>query len=803
MQREHNLSIDTNSASYVQETTNSEDSQSSPMTDDDIDFGLVYASRTFRETVEGRVKVERGDSLILLDDSNDYWWLVKLLKNDEVGYMPAEDIEMPSEKLARINKHKNVDLTIPKNIIEENNLSLKQKKTKNKSVYFTTPECFVWEEESENEYVQEIQDIQDIQEIQEVQEVQEVHEVQEIQEIEEQKIEITNQENVEVQKVQKFQIIVDEPEEMDIQDTESATPTSQKVEIVSEQTSISARDDTEPNILGITISSPVSQTDQQNDDDKSNKIKTRKQTGIFNYDIMKIDSSNFTPKTPDISIQSPETLMSDLGSDFIDFSDDDDEPRIITRFFGKSSPADDLIKSPIESSDDKKNNKGRKEKEKEKEKKDGIFKNFFKRKKKKDDILLNTNKSSLNDQLQMGSSKQLLKIPMSPKSSAQRRLRRPSVTKKASSDATYSVLHIYTGQNIPTNFKYKICLLSQKTTTAALIKQAIHRFKLNDENWGNYFISMKEINREERHLMPHDHPLEIFNSIVSYHSTPLPPSIKRTSTLSISSNFSNISNNEAINRLQIHDNQEIVSLYLNKRSKLKEQKLRIRILAYSDDLPVNYQIKKSSTIEGKPIEKKLVVAKNTTISQIIENAMDKFGITNGIADDEKTFEVNDERPRYRLYMLVDGEEKPIDQKTDIASAYPSKENLRRFSVSSVGSIPLESDHSLDEPTFVLRLSKSKKIEQSSRSKEYEKTILSEDFGFQDLLARVRTELSIAEMKQKRNSGWHFQDPEKILEQIKPTEIRKDVWSIFENVNNELDRLESELNQILIDVIRVF
>ncbi|CAG8820475.1 12617_t:CDS:1, partial [Gigaspora rosea] len=52
MQREHNLSIDTNSASYVQETSNSEDSQSSPMTDDDIDFGLVYASRTFRETVE-------------------------------------------------------------------------------------------------------------------------------------------------------------------------------------------------------------------------------------------------------------------------------------------------------------------------------------------------------------------------------------------------------------------------------------------------------------------------------------------------------------------------------------------------------------------------------------------------------------------------------------------------------------------------------------------------------------------------------------------------------------------------------
>ncbi|CAG8444858.1 12729_t:CDS:2 [Dentiscutata erythropus] len=737
MQRDHNLSIDTTAASYGQ------DSQSSPLTDDeDINFNLVYASRTFRETVEGRVKVEKNDSLILLDDSNDYWWLVKLLKNEDVGYMPAEDIEMPFEKLARINKHKNVNLTIPINNIEDDNLSMNQKKSKtSKTVYFTSPECFTCEEESEDEDEQEI---------------------------EEQKTETTNQENVEVQ-------IIDEPEEMDVQDTASATPTSQEVEIVPEQTSTSARADenVQQNIEAISkvaVSSPItiSQVDHQQNDEpesnnRSNKIKTRKQTGIFDYDVMKMDSSSFVSKTSDISNQPPETLMPDLGSDFMDFSDDDDEPRIINRFFGRGDGASSVkYNSTI---DDKK----------------------------KGDMPLNINKSLLNDQLQMGSSKEL---STSPK---HRQRRRPSIT-QTPSDSTYSVLRIYPGQNLPTNFKYKISLLSQKTTSIALIKQAIHRFKLDDENWDSYYISMKEINREERHLMPHDHPLEIFNSIVSYHSTPLPPSIKRTSTLSISSNISNISTNEAINKLQIHDNQNIVCLYLNKKSRPREQKLRIRILAYSDDLPVNYQIKKSSATEEKqPIEKKLVVTKNTTAGQIIESAMDKFGITDGIVDDEQT--VDDKRPRYRLAMLVEGEEKPINSKADIASAYPT-ENLRLVSVCSVGLTPLESDNSPYELTFVLRLSKPKKVVRYLGHKEYEKTILSDGFGLQDLLGRVRSEFSVTETKNV-SSGWHFQDPEKILEQVKPTEIRKDVWSIFENVNNELDRLESELNKILIDVIRVF
>ena len=45
-----------------------------------------------------------------MDDANSYWWLVRVLKTEDVGYIPAENIETPYERLARLNKHRNVDL---------------------------------------------------------------------------------------------------------------------------------------------------------------------------------------------------------------------------------------------------------------------------------------------------------------------------------------------------------------------------------------------------------------------------------------------------------------------------------------------------------------------------------------------------------------------------------------------------------------------------------------------------------------------------------------------------------------------
>ncbi|RUO95797.1 hypothetical protein BC936DRAFT_143207, partial [Jimgerdemannia flammicorona] len=73
-------------------------SSSPSIPDENIDFDLVYALHTFVATVEGQASVVKGDALTLLDDSNSYWWLVKVLKTTEVGYIPAENIELTSQQ---------------------------------------------------------------------------------------------------------------------------------------------------------------------------------------------------------------------------------------------------------------------------------------------------------------------------------------------------------------------------------------------------------------------------------------------------------------------------------------------------------------------------------------------------------------------------------------------------------------------------------------------------------------------------------------------------------------------------------
>ncbi|KAK9260388.1 hypothetical protein V1519DRAFT_195866 [Lipomyces tetrasporus] len=85
---------------------------SSPSIQDesDIDLSLVYALHTFKATQNGHADAIKGDAMVLLDDSNEYWWLVKMIKDSTIGYLPAEKIETPSERLARLNKHRNIDI---------------------------------------------------------------------------------------------------------------------------------------------------------------------------------------------------------------------------------------------------------------------------------------------------------------------------------------------------------------------------------------------------------------------------------------------------------------------------------------------------------------------------------------------------------------------------------------------------------------------------------------------------------------------------------------------------------------------
>ncbi|KAJ3396239.1 hypothetical protein HDU92_003697 [Lobulomyces angularis] len=97
-----------------------------------IDFSRVYALHTFVATLEGQVCVIRSDPLELLDDSNSYWWLVKCIKTDEIGYIPAENIETPFERLARLNCQKNHKI---EEIFDDTNSTLNLKKPKRNLIF--------------------------------------------------------------------------------------------------------------------------------------------------------------------------------------------------------------------------------------------------------------------------------------------------------------------------------------------------------------------------------------------------------------------------------------------------------------------------------------------------------------------------------------------------------------------------------------------------------------------------------------------------------------------------------------------
>ncbi|KAI1611188.1 hypothetical protein EDD36DRAFT_315272 [Exophiala viscosa] len=137
-------------------------SSSPSIEDEDIDFEFVYALHTFVATVEGQANATKGDTMVLLDDSNSYWWLVRVVKDGSIGYLPAEHIETPTERLARLNKHRNVDLSasmLGDNTEKSKNPLKKAMRRRNaKTVQFSAPTYY---EPSEYEYSDEEEEGED------------------------------------------------------------------------------------------------------------------------------------------------------------------------------------------------------------------------------------------------------------------------------------------------------------------------------------------------------------------------------------------------------------------------------------------------------------------------------------------------------------------------------------------------------------------------------------------------------------------------------------------------------------------
>ncbi|KAF9360283.1 hypothetical protein BGX26_009966 [Mortierella sp. AD094] len=179
-----------------------EGSEAMSLTEEDIDFNLVYAFHTFVATQEGQASVVRNDSLMLLEDVNVYWWLVRVLKTGVIGYIPAENIETPFERLARLNTYRNVALSAPspewgtfdQHIQPLDPAILEQRALNRRSVIFKSQNDFLeaseteWtdEEEEEGEWYEdgEEEDEDDEEEDEEEEEEEDLEADQDLQELE-------------------------------------------------------------------------------------------------------------------------------------------------------------------------------------------------------------------------------------------------------------------------------------------------------------------------------------------------------------------------------------------------------------------------------------------------------------------------------------------------------------------------------------------------------------------------------------------------------------------------------------------
>ncbi|CAG8449323.1 12365_t:CDS:2, partial [Acaulospora colombiana] len=784
---------DDDDATLVDESSNEEEEEyltSPSIPNENIDFELVYALHKFQATVEGQISVERDDKLKLLDDSNSYWWLVKVLRCDAVGYIPAESIETPYERLARLNRHRNINFASSGNNKEEDYLR-REHKGQVKIVSFTSPLHVVAEEHSD--YLEDIDD-------------ESYEEYEGDDELLEDDTEPTTDPALQNEKVEDTGI-------NGLQENSDTNKNAPKSEVLDDE---NQQQNNEEDLLRHDQASQHQlgqPAHKQNSEPAIGRMKQNVYTNEQNHSASSVPSD-----ITKIINQPGETIKTSLtpalGSDFMDFSDDEERQSNAktNKPFGNDPTKTKISFDELIKNDEKDEKKGGKSKKEEKKKEGGRFMNFFKRKSKKKeeeppkqfskttgnsnynnrvkpaniqyqqmDSQSSPRQGSLTDQQriqvqvdlhsqrdqgqqsqmqQQGQQKMqaLTRPPLQQKS--QLRPQSPQQQEKyqehqqfsninsqsqqtpaTQSNTIYNVFRIFAGKNIMASEEFKVVLLSPTISVKDLIKKTLIRFKLDsEENWADYYITVKEINGDQVRLSPHDHPLEIYDSLITS-SVPL-PTVRRESISSISSTFSNLSGHDVIKALDLqNESQNSACFFLNKKSKRgsrssEERKIRVRVLVYADDLPVRLRSKslqiprtsmsvpkhlaekasrRRSREEGKPKEKSVIVNTNATVINVIEKAMNKFGITEGIADDGRVSDAGSEKLIYHLTMIVDGEEKALSPETFVTSVFPSQ-NIHHLSVDSLeSSLSLEC-HS-DEPIFVLRLLRSEDLQ--SRASEVE------------------------------------------------------------------------------------
>lgn len=77
----------------------------------ELDPEKLYALHDFFGQDPSHCQLEQDESCVLLNDQDSYWWLVKRLSDNKIGFAPAELLETFPERLARLNCWKNENMS--------------------------------------------------------------------------------------------------------------------------------------------------------------------------------------------------------------------------------------------------------------------------------------------------------------------------------------------------------------------------------------------------------------------------------------------------------------------------------------------------------------------------------------------------------------------------------------------------------------------------------------------------------------------------------------------------------------------
>ncbi|KAG0667990.1 hypothetical protein C6P45_005174 [Maudiozyma exigua] len=102
----------------------------------ELDPDKLYALYAFNGPDTSHCPLEQDESCLLLNDQDSYWWLVKRVRDNRIGFAPAEILETFPERLARLNCWKNENLSSSSRLDEKHKTHLENYNNNGKSVSF-------------------------------------------------------------------------------------------------------------------------------------------------------------------------------------------------------------------------------------------------------------------------------------------------------------------------------------------------------------------------------------------------------------------------------------------------------------------------------------------------------------------------------------------------------------------------------------------------------------------------------------------------------------------------------------------